>query len=192
MQNYLVPIVVEKTGRGERQYDIYSRLLIDRIVFLGSPVYVALRGDLGLDLLSGPDVHARWITHVDDVPPEGFVFLDAGGPRLLPLGPPENAQVYAAMIAVAAGQFERARHDLWSVIAAQGTQVRFAFDPAVLPIRPEELDAEADDFARWLVARADDPTNARILRLFEQLYEHVRGKELVRDIDELARPPRFD
>ena len=38
MQNYLVPIVVEQTGRGERQYDIYSRLLIDRIVFLGSPV----------------------------------------------------------------------------------------------------------------------------------------------------------
>src|SRR5256885_142883 len=38
MQNYLVPIVVEQTGRGERQYDIYSRLLIDRIVFLGSAV----------------------------------------------------------------------------------------------------------------------------------------------------------
>jgi ATP-dependent Clp protease, protease subunit len=38
MQNYLVPIVVEQTGRGERSYDIYSRLLIDRIVFLGTPV----------------------------------------------------------------------------------------------------------------------------------------------------------
>lgn len=34
----LVPIVVEKTGRGERAYDIYSRLLKDRIVFLGSQV----------------------------------------------------------------------------------------------------------------------------------------------------------
>ena len=38
MQNYLVPIVVEQTGRGERSFDIYSRLLIDRIVFLGTPV----------------------------------------------------------------------------------------------------------------------------------------------------------
>src|SRR6476619_5668253 len=38
MQTYLVPIVVEQTGRGERSYDIYSRLLIDRIVFLGTPV----------------------------------------------------------------------------------------------------------------------------------------------------------
>src|SRR5690348_9242595 len=34
----LVPIVVEQTGRGERAYDIYSRLLKDRIVFLGYPV----------------------------------------------------------------------------------------------------------------------------------------------------------
>ena len=34
----LVPIVIEKDGRGERAYDIYSRLLRDRIVFLGTPV----------------------------------------------------------------------------------------------------------------------------------------------------------
>lgn len=34
----LVPIVIEKTGRGERSYDIYSRLLNDRIVFLGGGV----------------------------------------------------------------------------------------------------------------------------------------------------------
>ncbi|MFQ6048127.1 MAG: ATP-dependent Clp protease proteolytic subunit [Phycisphaerae bacterium] len=34
----LVPMVIEKTGRGERAYDIYSRLLKDRIVFLGGPV----------------------------------------------------------------------------------------------------------------------------------------------------------
>ncbi len=33
-----VPVVVEQTGRGERSYDIYSRLLKDRIVFLGTPV----------------------------------------------------------------------------------------------------------------------------------------------------------
>ncbi|MFA5864961.1 MAG: ATP-dependent Clp protease proteolytic subunit [Phycisphaerae bacterium] len=35
---HLVPIVIEKSGRGERAYDIYSRLLRDRIVFLGGPV----------------------------------------------------------------------------------------------------------------------------------------------------------
>ena len=34
----LVPIVIEKTGRGERAYDIYSRLLSDRIIFVGGPI----------------------------------------------------------------------------------------------------------------------------------------------------------
>ena len=36
--NQLVPIVVEQTGRGERAFDIFSRLLKERIVFLGTPI----------------------------------------------------------------------------------------------------------------------------------------------------------
>ena len=36
--NYLVPHVIENTGRGERGYDIYSRLLKDRIIFIGTPI----------------------------------------------------------------------------------------------------------------------------------------------------------
>jgi ATP-dependent Clp protease protease subunit len=36
--NYLVPMVVEQTSRGERAFDIYSRLLKERIIFLGTPV----------------------------------------------------------------------------------------------------------------------------------------------------------
>ena len=35
---YLIPMVVEQTGRGERAYDIYSRLLKDRIIFVGTPI----------------------------------------------------------------------------------------------------------------------------------------------------------
>ena len=42
--NQLVPIVVEQTGRGERAYDIFSRLLKERIVFLGMPVDDSLAG----------------------------------------------------------------------------------------------------------------------------------------------------
>ncbi|MFN2544642.1 MAG: ATP-dependent Clp protease proteolytic subunit [Actinomycetota bacterium] len=38
LQNYLVPIVIEQTNRGERSFDIYSRLLKERIVFLGTPI----------------------------------------------------------------------------------------------------------------------------------------------------------
>ena len=34
----LIPIVIEQTGRGERAYDIYSRLLKDRIIFVGEPI----------------------------------------------------------------------------------------------------------------------------------------------------------
>jgi len=36
--SYLVPMVIETTGKGERAYDIYSRLLKDRIVFIGTPI----------------------------------------------------------------------------------------------------------------------------------------------------------
>lgn len=36
--SYLIPMVVEQSGRGERSYDIYSRLLKDRIIFLGTAV----------------------------------------------------------------------------------------------------------------------------------------------------------
>ena len=38
MQSYMIPYVVEQTGKGERTYDIYSRLLLDRIVFISGEV----------------------------------------------------------------------------------------------------------------------------------------------------------
>ena len=38
VQNYLVPTVVESSNRGERAYDLYSRLLRERIIFLGTPI----------------------------------------------------------------------------------------------------------------------------------------------------------
>ena len=36
--NYVIPTVIENTNRGERAFDIYSRLLKDRIIFLGTPI----------------------------------------------------------------------------------------------------------------------------------------------------------
>jgi ATP-dependent Clp protease protease subunit len=38
ISNYLVPMVVEQTSRGERSFDIYSRLLSERIIFVGTPI----------------------------------------------------------------------------------------------------------------------------------------------------------
>jgi ATP-dependent Clp protease protease subunit len=46
MDTNLVPIVIEQTGRGERSYDIYSRLLKDRIVFVDGEIY-----DVNADLV---------------------------------------------------------------------------------------------------------------------------------------------
>ena len=37
-RNYLVPTVVEQTNRGERAFDLYSRLLKENIIFLGTPI----------------------------------------------------------------------------------------------------------------------------------------------------------
>lgn len=59
----LIPFVVEQDGRGERSYDIYSRLLKDRIVFLGSPINDAVANTVVAQLLfldaqdPGKDIH---------------------------------------------------------------------------------------------------------------------------------------
>lgn len=51
IQNALIPMVVETTNRGERAYDIYSRLLKDRIVILGTPVNDAVASTIVAQLL---------------------------------------------------------------------------------------------------------------------------------------------
>ena len=49
--SYYIPYVIEKTGRGERTYDIYSRLLEDRIIFLGTEVNDAVANSVMAQLL---------------------------------------------------------------------------------------------------------------------------------------------
>jgi ATP-dependent Clp protease protease subunit len=48
---YFIPVVVERTGRGERSWDIYSRLLEDRIVFIGAPIGDGLANSVIAQLL---------------------------------------------------------------------------------------------------------------------------------------------
>ncbi len=50
-RNELIPIVVEQTGRGERSYDIYSRLLKDRIIFIGGDIEDAMANTVIAQLL---------------------------------------------------------------------------------------------------------------------------------------------
>lgn len=51
MNNYLIPTVIEKTTYGERAYDIYSRLLKDRIIFVGTPIEDAMANAIIAQLL---------------------------------------------------------------------------------------------------------------------------------------------
>ncbi len=51
IQSNLIPMVVETTSRGERAYDIYSRLLKDRIIFLGTPVNDAVASSIVAQML---------------------------------------------------------------------------------------------------------------------------------------------
>jgi ATP-dependent Clp protease protease subunit len=60
MSGQLIPIVIEKSGRGERAYDIYSRLLKDRVVFLGGQIDDDMANVMVAQLLflSNEDPHA--------------------------------------------------------------------------------------------------------------------------------------
>lgn len=51
MHNYLIPTVIEKTNYGERAYDIYSRLLKDRIVFIGTQIEDGMANSIIAQLL---------------------------------------------------------------------------------------------------------------------------------------------
>ena len=68
--SYLVPMVVEQTGRGERAYDIYSRLLKDRIVFVGAPVD---------DQLSNLVVAQLLFLQAEDTDKEVSVYINSPG-----------------------------------------------------------------------------------------------------------------
>ena len=68
-QNYLVPTVVESTSRGERAFDIYSRLLKDRIIFLGTPIDDAVANLIMAQLL-----------HLESEDPDKDVYLYINSP----------------------------------------------------------------------------------------------------------------
>ena len=70
---HLVPIVIEKTGRGERSYDIYSRLLHDRIVFIGSAIDDDVANTVVAQLLFLSNEDAKSVIHVYVNSPGGSI-----------------------------------------------------------------------------------------------------------------------
>ena len=63
MTDYLVPMVVETTNRGERAFDIYSRLLKDRIVFIGTPIDDGIAITVDADEHTGAHDLGRIVVH---------------------------------------------------------------------------------------------------------------------------------
>ena len=62
MSSYLVPTVIERSSRGERAYDLYSRLLEERIVFLGTPI-----DDASANLVVGQLLHLESVDSDRDI-----------------------------------------------------------------------------------------------------------------------------
>src|SRR2546426_7311403 len=87
IQDYLVPVVVEQTNRGERSFDIYSRLLKERIVFLGTPIDDAVANLIVAQLL-----------HLESEDPDKDINLYINSP---------GGQVYAGMAVYDTMQFIR-------------------------------------------------------------------------------------
>ena len=67
MKSYMIPYVVEQTGKGERTYDIYSRLLLDRIVFISGEVNDEMANAVVAQLLflQSPDAKKRINVYVN-------------------------------------------------------------------------------------------------------------------------------
>ncbi len=76
--SYLVPIVIEQTGRGERSYDIYSRLLKDRIIFVAGPVGDEMANLIVAQLLFLANEDAESDVHVYVNSPGGSVTAGLG------------------------------------------------------------------------------------------------------------------
>ncbi len=72
------PIVIEQTARGERQYDIYSRLLLDRIIFLGTEVNDAVANLLMAQMLFLEQSDAEAPIHFYINSPGGSVYAGLG------------------------------------------------------------------------------------------------------------------
>jgi len=68
--SYYVPYVIEQTGRGERSYDIYSRLLKDRIIFLGTQVESNMANSIVAQLL---------FLEADDPDKDIYIYINSPG-----------------------------------------------------------------------------------------------------------------
>jgi ATP-dependent Clp protease protease subunit len=169
MQNFLVPIVVEQTGRGERTWDIYSRLLVDRIIFLGTQVDDTVSNIIIAQLLFLQMSDAKKDIHLYINSPGGSV---TAGLAIYDTMQFLTCDVNTYCIGQAAS--------MGAVLLAAGTKgKRYALPNARILIHQPwgGVQGQASDIS--ILAR-------EILRLKDRLNE-ILGKHCGRKVDELAR-----
>src|SRR5438093_8946552 len=168
-KDYLVPIVVEQTNRGERSFDIYSRLLQDRIVILGTPIDDAVANLVVAQLL-----------HLDSEDPGKDISLyinSPGGSSTALLGIYDTMQYLRSDVStICVGQAASAAAVL---LAAGARGKRFALPNArVLMHQPHgELGGQATDI----------DIHAREILRERQLVDEIMARHTGQPLDKISR-----
>jgi len=171
IENNLVPIVIEKTGRGERAYDIYSRLLKDRIVFLGGGIDDSTANVIIAQLL--------FLSNEDNKAPISFYINSPGGSVSAGLAVYDTMQfirceVHTFCIGVAAS--------MGAVLMCGGTKAkRYVLPNSRLLLHQPLIGGVLEGSATDLSIEA-----AEIIRLRVRLYEIV-AKHSGKQIDQIER-----
>jgi ATP-dependent Clp protease protease subunit len=160
VSNHLVPIVVEQTGRGERSYDIFSRLLKDRIIFIGGPIDDSLSNLVVAQLL--------FLSNED---PEGDIHIYINSP---------GGSISAGMAMLDTMQFVRCKvatycigmaASMGAVLLAAGTKgKRFALPNSRVMLHQPLLSGVLEGPATDLDIEAQE-----LLRIRHNLYEFLAG-----------------
>ncbi len=168
---HLVPIVVEQSGRGERSYDIYSRLLKDRIIFVTGPIDDTMANLIVAQLLflSNEDPHADISIYINS--PGGSVSAGLAIFDTMQFVRPEVATYCVGMAAsmgavLLAGGTKGKRH----VLPNSRVLIHQPLISGVLTGPATDLDIEAKE----------------ILRLRERLYA-ILGEATGKDVDTIER-----
>ena len=168
---HLVPIVIEKTGRGERSYDIYSRLLHDRIVFVGSAIDDDVANTVVAQLLFLSNEDAKADIHMYINSPGGSISAGLAIYDTMKFIRPDVATYAVGMAA-----------SMWAVLLAGGTRGKRCVLPnsRVLihqPLIRGVLTGPATDL---------DIEAREILRLRRRLYE-ILAAETGQSVEQIER-----
>ena len=178
--SYLVPIVIEQSGRGERAYDIYSRLLKDRIIFLGGPVGDEMANLVIAQLLFLANEDEKSDVHVYVNSPGGSVSAGLGIIDTLKFIKPD---VCTYIIGQAAS--------MGSIIAACGTKgKRFALPNARNLMHQPLIGGVMEGQATDLEIEAREML--RIRERLYQIYAEASGQTVKRIADDCDRNKWLD